>query len=91
LSQFKKVLITLPDYLLEEIDELAKRENKNRSDVVREIMKNHLGRMHKQRIKNELIAGYQEMANINLEMAQMCMDADEENLRHYEEKLAECE
>ena len=31
------------------------------------------------------------MANINLEMAQMCMDADEENLRHYEEKLAECE
>lgn len=91
MSQLKKVLITLPDYLLEEIDEMAKKENKNRSDVVRDVMKSYLSERHKQRIKNELIEGYQEMANINLEMAQMCMDADEENLRHYEEKLAECE
>lgn len=91
MSQLKKILITLPDYLLDEIDRLAEEENKNRSGVVRDIMKMYLCEKHSRRIKDELIKGYQEMARINLEEAQLCADADEENLRQYEEKLAECE
>lgn len=35
--------------------------------------------------------GYQEMAQINLELAQMCFEADCETLVRYEEKLTECE
>ena len=38
-----------------------------------------------------LIQGYQEMAQINSEMAQMCFDADNEAFVCYEEKLTECE
>lgn len=91
MSQFKEVLITLPDYLLEEIDEMAKKENKDRSGVVRDIMKKYLCEKHKHQLREDLAKGYQEMADINLELAQMCVDADEENLRRYEEKLAECE
>lgn len=91
MSQFKKVLITLPDYLIEEIDRMAKKENKNRSDIVRDVMKSYLGEKHRHELRADLTRGYQEMADINLSIAQECLDADEENLKHYEEKLAECE
>lgn len=35
--------------------------------------------------------GYKEMASLNLTLAQMCFDADNEALSCYEEKLTECE
>ena len=35
--------------------------------------------------------GYKEMALINLSLAEMCLDADNDTLRQYEEKLTECE
>ncbi len=35
--------------------------------------------------------GYEEMAFVNLSLAEMCFDADNEALRRYEEKLTECE
>ena len=45
--------------------------------------------------KNKLVAelekGYKEMADINLELAQMCLEADNESLWRCEEKLTECE
>ena len=45
--------------------------------------------------KNKLVAelekGYKEMADINLELAQMCLEADNESLSLCEEKLMECE
>ena len=40
---------------------------------------------------NSLRKGYSEMASINLSIAQMCFDADNEVLRQCEEKLTECE
>ena len=39
----------------------------------------------------ELEKGYKEMADINLELAQMCLEADNERLSLCEEKLTECE
>ena len=45
--------------------------------------------------KNKLVAElekcYKEMADINLELAQMCFEADNESLSLCEEKLTECE
>ena len=45
--------------------------------------------------RNELIKqlenGYKEMADINLEIAEMCLEADNESLSLCEEKLTECE
>ncbi len=40
---------------------------------------------------NALKNGYKEMADINLELAQTCLDADNDCLKHCEEKLTECE
>ena len=40
---------------------------------------------------NSLRKGYLEMASINLSLAEMCLDADNEVFRQCEEKLTECE
>ena len=41
--------------------------------------------------EKSLKRGYQEMALINLSLAEMCLEADNEALRQYEENLTECE
>ena len=45
----------------------------------------------KNKLVSELEKGYKEMADINLELAQMCLEADNESLSLCEEKLTECE
>ncbi len=91
MSQLKKVLITIPDALLAQVDSAAKGDNVNRSEFVREAMKMYLREKKKQTVTEHMKKGYQEMADINLNIAQMCFDADEQALSAYEEKLAECE
>lgn len=91
MSQLKKVLITVPDALLEAVDSAAKVENINRSEFVREAMKMYLS-VRKERARNEeLKNGYQEMAELNLSLAETYFNAEEEAFSVLEEKLAECE
>lgn len=91
MSQLKKVLITVPDALLAQVDSVVSHENINRSEFVREAMKLYLREKKKQSLTEQMKKGYQEMADINLNIAMMCFDADEQELTAYEEKLAECE
>lgn len=91
MSQLKKVLITVPDSLLEAVDSAAKVEKVNRSELVREAMKMYLSERKKRARQEELKKGYQEMAEINLSLAEMYSFAEEECMSAYEEKLAECE
>lgn len=41
--------------------------------------------------EKSLEKGYEEMALMNLSLAEMCLNADNEVCRQYEEKLTECE
>lgn len=91
MSHFKKVLITIPADLLEIIDNMAKTESKSRSQMIREVMTEYAKEKTRNTLAESLAAGYQEMAEINLGIARECLGADEENIRHYEEKLTECE
>ena len=51
-----------------------------------------LPKIHKRfKRKNLLKQGYKEMASLNLTLAQMCFEADDEALSVCEEKLTECE
>ena len=43
------------------------------------------------KIIEQLEKGYKAMADINLEIAQMCLEADNESLSLCEEKLTECD
>lgn len=45
----------------------------------------------KEALIKQLEKGYKEMSDINLELAQACLEADNESLSLCEEKLTECE
>lgn len=91
LSQLKKVLITVPEPLLQEVDKICSSERSNRSEFVRAAMRAYLLEKRKLSLAEQLKTGYQEMASINLDIADKYFEAESEALSVYEEKLAECE
>lgn len=91
MPQYKKILISLPDTLLDEIDEYVMSEHINRSEFVRRAMKGFLREKQLNSIRERLKEGYQEMGDINLAIAEMCFEADNEMCLAYEEKLSESE
>ena len=91
MSQLKKVLITVPEPLLEEVDLICSSEKSNRSEFVREAMKCYLAEKRKMALREQMKRGYQEMADINLEISDTYFDLEDEQFARYEEKLAECE
>jgi len=91
LAELKKILISLPDNLLKEIDNIVSVEKTNRSEFVREAMKLYIREKRKIQMRDRMKKGYQEMAEINIRLAEMCMDADCDQQQKYEERLGELE
>lgn len=91
MAELKKILISLPDNLLKEIDHIVSVERTNRSEFVREAMRLYVREKRKIEIRDRMKKGYQEMAEINIRLAEMCMDADSDQQVKYEERLGELE
>ena len=91
MAELKKILISLPDNLLKEIDHIVSVEKTNRSEFVREAMKLYLREKRKIEMRDRMKKGYQEMADINIRLAELCMDADSDQQQKYEERLGELE
>jgi len=91
LAELKKILISLPNALLEEVDSIASIEKINRSEFVRQAMKLYIREKKKLKMRDSMKKGYQEMAEINLKLAEICLEADNEIRKKYEDRLAECE
>jgi len=91
LAEQKKILISLPDNLLKEIDNIVSVERTNRSEFVREAMRLYIREKRKIQMRDSMKKGYQEMAEINIRLAEMCMDADCDQQQKYEERLGELE
>ncbi len=91
MSQYKKIMVSIPDNLLEEIDNMVNVEKTNRSELVREAMILYLRERRKIRLREEMKLGYEEMAEINLKLAEVCLAADNEQQGKYEERLGEME
>jgi len=90
-GQLKRILVSLPDTLLEEVNEFVSTNGLSRSELIREAMQEYIKHRKQMEIKERLKEGYKLMAAINLEWAEMCFEADCEEQFNYEEKLAECE
>ena len=69
MSQVKRVMISLPDALLEEVDGIAAAEQLNRSEFIREAMKLYIAERKRLKLREEMKRGYIEMAKINLALA----------------------
>jgi CopG family transcriptional regulator/antitoxin EndoAI len=91
LSDLKKILVSLPDNLLKEVDEIIAVEKINRSEFVRKAMKLYIREKRRIEMRDKMKKGYQEMAEINAKLAEMCFGADNEQQQKYEESLGELE
>lgn len=74
----RRIMISLPEYLLQEVDGIVKKENLNRSEFIRQAMKVYLTERKKRSIRDSMQRGYMEMAKINLKMATEAFQAEED-------------
>lgn len=74
----KRIMISLPDHLLQEVDGIVERENSNRSEFIRQAMKLYLTERKKRHLRETMQRGYLEMAKINLSMCNEAFLAEEE-------------
>lgn len=74
----KRIMISLPDNLLQEVDVVVENENSNRSEFIRQAMKLYLVDRKKRVLRETMQRGYMEMAKINLLMASEAFQAEED-------------
>lgn len=90
MADSKRITICLPTSLLEEVDGLTDLENKNRNELIREAMRFYLKEKRKLRLREQMRIGYQEMAALNLALAEEFCQCEEEANHLTERKLVEC-
>ena len=90
LSGVKRIMISIPESLLKEVDGLASNEQRNRSEFIREAMKLYILELKRKRIREQMKKGYQEMAQINLYLADENYEVENEVQEYFEDSLAEC-
>ena len=74
----KKVELELPESLLNEVDSIAKKDNISRNELLEHAMRFYLEEREKRALRSEMIKGYQEMAELNLKIAEEFFCAEED-------------
>lgn len=85
----KRIMISLPNNLLEEVDGVAEMEKRTRSEFIREAMKLYLQERKKQKIREQMQDGYMEMARLNLALANEAISVENEADRLADEMVGE--
>lgn len=89
MTDSKRIMVSLPASLLKEVDGLTNMEKKNRSELIKEAMRFYLEEKRKTRLREQMRAGYLEMARINLALADEFHYCEEEASSLIEKKLVE--
>ncbi|SMB89603.1 transcriptional regulator, CopG family [Desulfonispora thiosulfatigenes DSM 11270] len=87
MADLKRIMISLPNSLLEEVDGMVILEKRNRSELIRDAMKLYIGEKKKRYLREQMCKGYQEMASINLSLAQEGLPSEEEVQMLFENAL----
>ena len=74
----KRIMISLPDQLLREVDGIVELEKSNRRELIRQAMKLYLMERKKRHLRESMQRGYMEMAKINLNIASESFQAEED-------------
>ena len=87
MAENKKVLISIPENLLRELDNAVKEEGTNRSDFIRKSIRFYLIEKGSWKSRNKMKAGYLEMSKINKSITEEYSEGDYEDFLSYETKL----
>ncbi len=89
MTDSKRIMVYLPVSLLKEVDGITSSEKKNRSELVKEAMRFYLEEKRKVRLREQMRAGYLEMARINLALVNEFYYCEEEAGSLIEHRLTE--
>ena len=90
MAESKRIMISLPESLLAEVDGIVTLEKVNRSEFIREAINSVLLERRKKGIREQMRKGYLEMAQLNLAIARELFSAEQETIQYYEEENVEC-
>lgn len=88
MAETRRIIVCLPESIIEEVDDIVLNEKKNRSDFIKEAIYSVLLERRRAGIREQMRQGYVEMAQINLTLAIDLCQAEEEATICYERKLA---
>lgn len=78
MAELKRIMISIPNSLLQEVDGFIAMEKLSRSQFVREAMRLYIEERKRKAVRDLMRKGYQEMAVINLSLAEEGLSADAE-------------
>jgi len=91
MTDLKKIVVNLPESLLDECDEILNKDNKNISEFIREAIILYIEERKRYRVRERMKTGYMEMSKVNQEIAEFGFAIDIYDLCGYETRLAECD
>ncbi|WP_048600897.1 CopG family ribbon-helix-helix protein [Rubeoparvulum massiliense] len=77
-QETKRIVISIPQNLLSEVDGFVRQDRSNRSEFIRQAMRMYVKERKKRQIRENMQQGYMEMAKINLHMASEAFTAEQE-------------
>jgi len=89
MAETKRIMISIPQSLLEEVDAFLSTEKCNRSEFIRQAMIEFIKERKRVQLREQLRAGYAAMAALNRQLSEEGMAEDCESLQHYERLLME--
>lgn len=87
----EKIIFTLPDSLISEVDSIVHMENSNREDFAKAAFQLYITQKKKIDLKECMIKGYKEMGQINLSLAELGMTNEVSSDDNIEGKIAQGE
>ena len=87
----KKILIAVSNSINNDIVYFSKTLKISKSEFVRSALNDYIKKLKRAEIEEKLKQGYVQMSDINLTLAEMYLDAEENDFKGYEEKLSESE
>lgn len=91
MADLKRIMISIPNSLLQEVDGIIAMEKLSRSQFVREAMRLYIEDRKRKAVRDLMKKGYEEMAIINLTLAEEGLMADSELLEALPTLLVERE
>lgn len=87
MAQAKRIMVSLPDSLLQEVDGIVRRETGNRSAFVREAMSLLIEERQRQERFERCCVGYQRSGRLNRQLAEDGLADDFHDFEIYENYL----
>ena len=91
MTESKKIIISLPESVLKDFDEILGKDDKNRSEFIKEAIILYIEEKKRYKLRERLISGYLEMSKLNQEIAEFGLAMDCCDYCSYEASLSECD